>query len=176
MKNIYTTIRKYATNFILSFLQRIQNFIGEKNLIAQDTNVADDEPKEVLNISSSEDELFFNNDVISSFLEDFIGIIILDIVMYNKTRSKISKYLPIIKNTYISKVLMSEMGVTLSLSSMDNRHVGDLRMPFGTDGEVSDGEDGEDATSSTIYRIIFFGGDYIEYSDSDVTNVIEFEG
>ena len=110
----------------------------------------------------------FNHKLIDEFMGEFVGVAITDIKAYIDIGFEPKE----VVGSIVTDVLVDSSGANLVLSTLDGKPNGKLFLEFGVSGQIIEKSIEELPANTSLYRIEFFGGDSIEYSDENQKNIL----
>ncbi len=109
---------------------------------------------------------------IKDFLEDYLGLIIID---FRRYKNKIEDVRDDISVKFITEVvILPHNKIKLVFSNISGKKSGNLVIDMSLTGQFSERRYNEIPIWSSMYRIFFFGGDSVEYSDTEELGEITY--
>jgi hypothetical protein len=130
------------------------------------------EPKIVLPEDELTEMMPFSLEPIQEFLEDFIGLAIIEFKSYNDNVGDLTSD---VKGKIIAKIIPSSGFLWVKLSKLNGVDGGYLKVKPNIVGEFASMDFEDEVVDRTLYRIVFFGGACLEYLDHNTEGVISFQ-
>lgn len=113
----------------------------------------------------------FNYALIKNFIEEFIGVPIIGVDIYTDSDHNFIECV----GKIIVKVEINNKKANLFLSNLEGGDFGRMIMPFSLTGQILEKTIDDLPASNSLYKINFYGGDSIEYTDDNQENILIFE-
>lgn len=127
-------------------------------------------------IISPEDEMTelmsFSLEPVKEFLEEFIGIAIINFKRYDDAISDLDSF---VQKKIISGVELEEQVIWVKLSNFNGKDGGYLKIAPSIVGEFASIGSDDEIMDRTLYRLNFFGGSCLEYLDNKTDKVISYQ-